>query len=235
MHRFAAILTHNRPDLLRETWCAIGPQVDMVIVIDNASDPAVDPESLHGETWRTAVLHVPEQPPNLSRLWNLAIATALTLYESRTTLERAESDGGAPRLAVLCDDAPPPVGWFWAVGEAMDAHPGCVIGASAPQPFGWAGEPKVKGEPDADLTRRMPGWAWVIDLRTQVRADERFEWWWGDTDLDWAARFAGGMVMIGTHPVPNVRYHDFSNRPEQAAQIAADSQRFVDKHGWRPW
>lgn len=225
MRRFAAILTHNRPDLLHATWCAIGPQVDMVFIIDNASDPPVDAKHYSGEIWRTVIAPIPDQPPNLSRMWNLAAGMAETV---------GGHEPGGPLIAVLCDDAPPPDGWFDAVTAAM-ADTGAVLGCSAPAPFGWTGPPIIKREPDSDLARRLTGWAWVLDPISTVRADERFEWWWGDTDLDWTARKAGGMVMIGTHPVPNHRPNDFSGRPVQAAQIAADSQRFVDKYGWRPW
>jgi hypothetical protein len=244
MYRFAVILTHNRPDLLRQTWAAIGSQVDVVIIMDNASDPPVDAETFDsaavGGTWLTAVCAVPDQPPNLSQLWNYGLGWAKTLWGRYVAF--GESDGGTerPYVAVLCDDAPPPPGWFDAVTAAMDAQHAAgvdvVIGCSAPEPFGWIGEPRVKTARDSDLTGRMPGWAWIIDPSYPVRPDLRFEWWWGDTDLDIQAREAGGMVMIGSHPVPNLRPNDFSARPEQAAQVAADSQRFVDKYnGWRPW
>jgi hypothetical protein len=227
MHRFAVILTHNRPELLHETWLAIGPQVDLVLIIDNASSPPVDGELFYDPRWRTGIVDIPDQPPNISALWNAGIEIALIQYV-------ANPQPDAPLVAVLCDDAPPPPGWFDAVTEAMKAT-GAVIGCSAPEPFGWVGPPRLKTEPDRDVVGRMPGWAWIIDPSRNVRADEQFEWWWGDSDMCFRARQAGGMVQIGTHPVPNNRYHDFSNRPVQAAQIAADSQRFVDKWGYRPW
>jgi glycosyltransferase involved in cell wall biosynthesis len=234
----AVILTHNRPELLRDTVTAVGPQVDMVIVIDNASDPPVpyvqldhdDDDHLGlGEAGRgrIAVTRVPDQPPNLFRMWNRGIALAehICPEESRASL----------RIAILCDDAPPPEGWFAAVAAAM-AETGAVIGCSAPPGFGWAGPPRVKTQHDGDIVGRMPGWAFILDPNRGIRADEQFEWWWGDTDLDLRARVAGGMVMIGTHPVHNVHPNEFSARPAQAAQIGTDSQRFSDKYnGWRPW
>jgi hypothetical protein len=230
MRHFAVILTHNRPELLAQTWLAIGPQVDMVIVLDNASSPPVDFREFHSQFWKTAVLNVPDQPPNLSKLWNLGIDCARVVWGARDDITDEPL-----YVAVLCDDAPPPPGWFAAVTQAM-AETGAVVGASAPEPFGWTGPPKVKTERDSDLAHRMPGWAWILDPISPVRADERFEWWFGDTDLDLSARAAGGMVLIGTHPVPNIHPNDFSQRPQQAAQIAVDSQRFVEKYdGWRPW
>lgn len=239
MHRFAVILSHNRPELLRQTWAAIGPQVDMVIIIDNASDPPIDVDHFdsteHFGEWLTLVLTEPTQPPNLSAMWAQGIDTAHRHGElwnlDQDTDERA-------LVAVLCDDAPPPPGWFAAVTDAMAARRGagldCVIGCSAPEPFGWIGDPRVKTERDSDLMGRMPGWAWIIDASYPVRPDPQFEYWWGDTDVDIQAREAGGMLMIGSHPVPNLVPNGWTGR--MAEQVAVDSQRFVDKYGgWRPW
>jgi hypothetical protein len=233
MNRYAVILTHDRPELLCETWCAIGPQVDMVIIIDNASTPPVNFREFHAGTrilgtWKTAVVSVPDQPPNLSKLWNMGIEMALTVHGNQ------DSDVfDSPLVAVLCDDAPPPPGWFDAVAKAM-ADTGAVIGASAPEPFGWIGPPRVKTAPDSDLVGRMPGWAWIIDPISPVRADEQFHYWFGDTDLDIQARQSGGMALIGDHPVPNRIPDGWTGH--MAAQVAIDSQRFVGKYnGWRPW
>lgn len=229
MHRFAVILAHNRPELACQTWCAIGPQVDMVIVIDNASDPPIDADALGDADWHTCVLRVPDQPVNLSRLWNIGIRSAVDLYEAQVDERKADR----PFVAVLCDDAPPPPGWFDTVTAAM-VETGAVVGASAPSPFGWFGPSRIKRERDSDLTGRMPGWAWILDPVSPVRPDERFEYWWGDSDVDVQARAAGGMVLIGTHPVPNLVPDGWTGR--MAAQVAVDSQRFVDKYdGWRPW
>lgn len=236
MNRFAVVLTHNRPVLLAQCVAAIGAQVDMVIVVDNASDPPVkgdqirvwvDPASWL-DSWCTVVMQVPDQPPNLSKLWNLGIRAALNTYDA------GPQNGHRAHIAVLCDDAVAPPGWFAAVTQAMD-QTGAAVGASSP----WGrppGELIVKREPDHDLMGRMPGYAWILDPTSPVRPDETFAWWWGDTDVDWQARAAGGMVMIGGHAVVNAQPDYWvMQKPELAAQVALDSQAFVDKHGGRPW
>lgn len=225
MNRFAVILAHNRPELLCETWCAIGPQVDAVIIIDNASSPPVD--ALRSDSWLTAILRIPDQPPNLSRMWNVGIESAIDLYEAQAVRE------GALRVAVLCDDAPPPPGWFDAVCTAM-AETGAVLGASAPAMFSFPGPPRVKTAPDSDLPGRMPGWAWILDPMSLVRPDERFAYWWNDTQLDLDARAAGGMVLIGDHPVPNRLPDGWTGK--MTDRIHLDTLAFLEKHdGWRPW
>ena len=91
MNRFAVVMTHNRPELLRQTWEAIGPQVEMVIILDNASDPPVDHRFLHAAGWRTAVVKVPDQPPNLSNLWRLGITLVTGLLIGQEEYEDRKS------------------------------------------------------------------------------------------------------------------------------------------------
>ncbi len=224
MNRFAVIITHNRPELLRETWQAIGAQVEMVIILDNASDPPVDHRFLHSSQWRTAVVKVPDQPPNLSKLWRLGITLVTGLLIGQEQYDA--------HIAILCDDAPPPPGWFDAVTAAM-LSTSAVVGCSSP--WGFSGPPRVQTVPGGNISERMPGHAWILDPMSPVRPDEQFGWWWGDTHVDFLARQSGGMVMIGSHPVPNVRPNEFSNHPERQTQIGQDTDRFVARWGPRPW
>jgi glycosyltransferase involved in cell wall biosynthesis len=214
--RFSVILTHNRQELLTQVVAAIRPQVDQVIVIDNASDPAARVEE---GVW---LLQIPDQPPNLARFWNVGIAQA--------------THSGARYVAVLCDDAIVPEGWFAAVTAAMVEH-GAAIGCS--DPFGYmpAGQTRVKTQPDGAIMERMPGWAWILDATSAVRPDEAFEVWWGDSDVDMQARKAGGMVMVGGHPVPNAMPSGFMlTHPELIRQAGVDGETFAAKYGgWRPW
>ncbi len=219
-NRFAVILTHNRPELLQECVAAITPQVDVVIVIDNASDPPVDETTLPD----IVLMPVAEQPPNLARMWNLGIDMSILM---------ALNDDPDLYIAFLCDDAIAPSGWFAAVTEAMAAT-GAAAGCS--NPWGNAHPPQLKTAPDSDLMGRMVGWAFVLDASKGLRADERLRWWWQDTMIDWAARGAGGMVMIGGYPVPNRLPNDFTcNVPGLGEQAARDGDMFAQIHGSRPW
>jgi hypothetical protein len=231
VNRFAVILTHNRPELLRQTWQAIGSQVDMVIIIDNASDPPVDFEEYHGDPWLTAVIAIPDQPPNLAYLWNVGIAQSTLMYGAQRDFETA----GSLHIAFLCDDAPPPAGWFEAVTAAM-AETGAVVGCSDPWNSMPAGTCRLKTDHGGGLGERMPGHAWILDPVSTVRPDETMRWWWCDTDIDWQARQAGGMVMVGGFPVHNVHPNDFTTRrPELGQQAGEDGLTFVAKWGSRPW
>jgi len=219
----AIILTHNRPALLAECVTSIAPQVRIVMVIDNASDPPVRaatfPLPLPADLLLT---YVPDQPPNLSRLWNFA-------------LDALAKNTPSPRyVAFLCDDTTVPDGWFTAVTQAM-RDTGAAAGCS--NPWGHQHPPRVKTEPDGDIMGRMPGWAFVLDTTKGIRADESMKWWFCDTDLDIQARQCGGMVMVGGYPVPNHRPGEYTNsKPELGEQAGRDREAFAAKYGGGiPW
>lgn len=215
--RCAVIITHNRPELLARTVGSIGPQVDEVLIMDNASDPPVDLFYLEDvqSTYAASITYIATQPPNLAELWLEGI-------------KQAESMGGR-YVAFLCDDAPPPPGWYDAVVQAMK-ETGAAIGCSG------GGRRWIKTEPDRDITGRMPGWAFVLDASTPVRPDPAMAWWWLDTDIDFQARKNGGMVTVPGYPVPNVHPNEFTAiRPWAAERIGLDTLAFEAKWGPRPW
>lgn len=228
--RFAVILTHNRPELLRRCIEAIAPQVDIVIVVDNASEPATDLSIFDGVTDGTTsaglLINDPSQPPNLPALWNLALAQVDALRPTTRAVIH---------VAFLCDDAIAPPTWFETVSMAM-ASTGAAAGCS--DPFGHLHEPILKTQQDSDLLHRMVGWAFVLDADRGIAPDPAMRWWWCDTDIDWQARAAGGMVMVG-HPalvVPNERPNEHTMRdPALGQQAGDDGITFAAKWGQRPW
>lgn len=215
--RGVLILAHDRQELLDQTIEAIRPQVDTIMVIDNASVPKLTiPEGVGS-------MFLPDQPPNISKFWNIGFAFMKDWY----------GRWNRPYdVAFLCDDALAPPGWFDAVVAGM-RQTGAVIGCS--NPFGYQHPPVLKTEPDRDITGRMPGWAWIMDGDQAIAADETLLWWWNDTRLDWMAREAGGMVMVGGYPVINTRPGEYTNIPAQGEQAGRDAARFAEIYGWRPW
>ncbi len=223
--KVAVILTHNRPELLENCFNSIAPQVDRVIILDNASDPPVTLHhlTLKPQSYVVTLLNIATQPPNISKMWNTAIDLASKMHLS-------EPDSPF-HIAFLCDDTVAPPGWFAAVTEAMTTH-GAAAGCSSP----WGDGEVLKTAPDADITYRMTGWAFILDGSKGLRAEERLPWWWGDTDMDWKARKAGGMVMISGYPVHNIHPNQYTaSRPELSEQAGQDGLTFQEIWGWRPW
>jgi len=229
--RGAVVLTHNRPTELLATVRALDVQCDHIFVIANASpDGAIPPEIFGLEYAALDLIAVPDQPPNLARLMNRGLLAA-------SAIGCAEAD--EVHIAMVCDDAPPPLGWYTSVVDAM-RESGARLGCThAHQPIT---APRFRDRPDRDIMNRITGHAWILredDTRPPLLADENMHWWWQDTDLDWQARLSGGMVIAPGPVVPNIHPNDYtSSRPDCADRIHFDGLAFDAKwaeHGGRPW
>jgi hypothetical protein len=231
--RVAVVATHNRPAELARLLDAIAPQCDAVFVIDNASNPPVEKirsedwpkgRGTHGLCW-IKVVHDDEQPPNLSRLWNVGLTMAAQYCRESPAYD----------VAVLNDDAVPPPGWWDAVSGAMRLH---GADAACADPFDrlppgvtWV----LDGSAPMTVGTRLAGWAMMLRGEWDgARFDERFHWWCGDDDVSLRARLAGGLVHVGGYPVPNTGA-DTSTVGVLAEQSGRDMAAFVEKHGRRPW
>lgn len=219
MNKFALILAHNRPSETQDVIDDIKDQVDYILVVDNASEPPMH-TLLKKPITPLTFLRDMTQPANLPRLWNLGFDQILMIAEPKW------------KIAVLTDDVRIPEGWFDVVADAMD-RTGAVAGCTSP----WNGhltQELLKLAPDADIMNRMYGPAFMIRGESHLRANEELKWWWNDTDLDWRARGAGGMVVVPSHPVVN-RYPNASTVGVNAEQAGRDRETFKATWGWNPW
>lgn len=223
--RYAIVLTHNRPAELDRCLEAIVPQVDDVLVIDNASVPRAFPTSgyVDDHVWN---IYEEEQPPNLSRLWNVGFQ----YFDDHTLGKSAHFEYD---VAVLCDDAYVHSTWFDDVSSAMRS---CGAAAASTHGITPITHNIIKYGPDNDIMNRLCSWAFIVRGEAGLRADERLRWWWGDTDFDWRARAAGGMLLVQGPVVLNERPNDFTySKPGLAEQAGRDAAMFTEIHGWRPW
>lgn len=240
--RLAVVPTHNRPAELARLLEAISPQCDAVFVVDNASTPPVpecwrggpvpmlrgrrDPETGMFFRPHITVIRDEEQPPNLSRLWNVGLDAAQKL---------AWADAVEPEpydVAIFNDDADVPPGWWDIVSGALRAHPTAAVActpAYAPIPA-----PVLKTRPDNDLHSRMTPWAFVTRGEAGMRSDERMRWWWFDTDWDFRARQAGGVLTVPGPIVTNTGANS-STVGALAEQAGRDRETFREIWGHNPW
>lgn len=219
MTRYAVVLTHNRHDMLWPCVEAISPQVDRVVIVDNASTPPVSPDDwpLNVEVFREEL-----QPPNIAYMWN----TQIDRFASRGPGQEFE-------VAFLCDDVIVPDDWYVRVTGALRQH-----GAAAGSAHSYApiGSPVLKREHDTDIYGRMCGWAFVVAGESGIRANETMHWWWVDTDIDWQARHAGGMVLApGPIAVNQQPDHWTGAKPELQERARLDRGAFHARWGSTPW
>jgi hypothetical protein len=230
--------THDRRAELRALVEAVAPQVDLIVVIDNASDPPITADMLGGPSEHLLIDRDEEQPPNLARLWNVGLfdvrhwlwdRPGVEAFEGHTiTMDRWD-------VAIFNDDAVVPAGWFDAVAKPLREHPTAVV-ACTPA-YGDPYRPQMlKVVPDGDLYNRMTPWAFVVRGETELRANERLRWWWFDTDWDWRARQAGGVLHVPGPQVTNSRANESTNAiPALGEQAGRDAEMFKQIWGHLPW
>ncbi len=77
----------------------------------------------------------------------------------------------------------------------------------------------------------IPGYCWVLDIKSNIRADENFRWWYGDDDIRLKAKEQGEVVYIPAeveHLHPN---HLTSANEELMELTKADQTYFEEKWG----
>jgi hypothetical protein len=228
--RYAVIATHDRPTELVRAVRVLAPQCRTILVIDNASNPPVDLPQMpsYFERTRLHTIRDDEQPPNLSRLWNVG----LDFCRSHAATEHGNQ---VCDIAIVNDDAVPPPDWFAKVANSMRVY---NAAAGSSHPFATTEEGlriDFHGPGEAPgVHNRLTGWAFVLRGETGLRFDESMRWWCGDDDMSMQARRAGGLVHVGGYPVPNTGANS-STVGVLAEQAAKDMQTFVDKWGVRPW
>lgn len=238
---YAVIPTHERPNELAALLAAIPLRVT-VLVIDSASDPSITGEAgFKGDQFdqflgrRIQVIRDEEQPPNLSRLWNIGLDWARRLHCS--SLQAPPF--GDHLVTILNDDAVMGPGYFDAVEAGFQYTSAAIAFPNRPgRMLKERGHMLHREQPrcPVDFTARLTGWCFTLRGSIGLRADERLRWWCGDNDLEMQAMEHGGTVMLQDTCVGNL-YADVStvSSPELQAQTKLDMATFVEKWGFRPW
>lgn len=212
--KYAIVVTHDRPVEYAACVAAIGGQVDRVVTVAHNCDYPTGPDVVtYGET-----------VPNISTMWNLGLDTIAYLAETAGFGDRYD-------VAVLNDDVETPPGWFDRVTGMMH-RTGAVAGSG--DQFNRLRAPIVRTKlGPVERMERMSGFAFILDGTAHLTLDEQFQWWYGDDDLEWRARLAGGVVIVPRASVTH-RYPNKSTVGVLAAIAGQDRERFHVKWGQLP-
>lgn len=217
---FAAIPTHNRHVLLTELVRQLSGTVDYLIIVDNASDPPIRADEMKSASGiETFVLHTPIQPPRLYLFWNMAFTTAQRVAEDQGQAEW--------NVAVLNDDTALPPSWATVIGTELRRSPAAIACGSEDRSRKTS---TLKTQP-ARFPRMTPH-AFIMKGEIGLRADERFSWWWGDTDLDAQAAMSGGVLIVPGNVATN-RCANSTTVGKLAEQAGRDGREFAAKWGGR--
>lgn len=222
LFRAVVIPARDRHDMLHDCIESVVDQVDRVIVIDNLSNPPIDPDPWHG---KVGVVSLPIDPPNISTLWNVGLSLA--------DAQAHRAGGEHWDIAVLNSDVIVPAGWVMSLSMAMRST--TAVLAYPDQHGGRDVVLHTKAEP-VDLRQRITGYAFMLRGEHGLRFDEDLAWWFGDDAADWTAREQGGALLVPGIPVehraPNISTHE---RPELLEQTGRDRATFARKWGRTPW
>jgi hypothetical protein len=220
--RFAIIPTHNRPARLLSLVSSLGTQCDTIVVLDNASDPPVDEGKLQAavpEHVTVSVIRDEQQPPHLSRFWNV-------MYDRCAEL----ATGPEWDVASFNDDAVVPAGWYNTCATALREHDKAVVAHTGTQ---LVAESDLLDSYPFDRHRRMTPWAHVVKGEAGLRADESMHWWYFDDDFCRQAIDAGGVLAVPGPLVVNAGANS-STVGALAEQAQRDQQTFAAKWGGNP-
>jgi hypothetical protein len=185
--RYAIIPTRSRPQKLQALVASLGTQCDRIVVLDNASEPPVDRDELQiaaGPAAEVYLMWDDEQPPHLSRFWNVMLDRVKELASGEDQWN----------VAILNDDALVPAGWYDACAKELrggDTQVTHTEPTSPPLLTRLHNNPRNRMCPHAIVVRGEAG----------QRADEAMRWWYFDTDWDLTARQNGGVLSV---PGPRV-------------------------------
>lgn len=152
-------------------------------------------------------------PPNIQRWWGLGITAA--------------EDLGATAVAVLNDDVRIAPSTLPALHAALSAT-GAAIACPSRPGFrdGLHKRPLIPYEP------RIWGSIWMLDVAKDLRPDPRYQWWYGDNDLDIRARTKHGGVVLVDVPYEHVHPTEATfNSPDLIALVDQDAVRFEQQYG----
>jgi FAD/FMN-containing dehydrogenase len=150
---------------------------------------------------QSIVLPYREEVPNISRMWNMGLQRAETF-----------AAGWSYHVAVLNDDVVCPPDWFDRVSQEIErasASAGCVR---------------------RDFDPRMAGYAFILNGDDGLYADERFQWWYGDDDLQSQAENLHGVVWASGADVEH-RHPNSTTVGTLAAVAQQDQLRYKEKWG----
>lgn len=210
---------------LRDLLTSLAEQADCAVIIDNASDEPVTADGIGHDVVRrwnaVAVINDAEQPPNLYRLWNVGLDVVREWCVSYDTWD----------VGLFNDDATVSVGWWDAMSGGLRTSVALIATTPAHQRLLT---PLLQTAPDGNISLRMCPWAFVMKGESELRADENYRWWYGDTDLEWRARLSGGVLLMPGE-VPGNTCANSTTVGELAEQAGRDGETFAAKWGRRPW
>lgn len=209
-----AVIPTNGRNCVSECVDSLAGQVQGIVIVRNGKDD-------NGCSFSNVeVIRDSESDMNISRWWNIGIdvITAKKL--------------GAWNTLIVNDDIVAPPHLVNKLSKEMRATKACLAYPNQHDSLGvlWRFAEPV------NLFHRITGFCFMLRGESDMHLDESLAWWYGDDDLDWRCRVAGGSLLVPgcavKHKYPN---GSMLEHPELHEQAGWDRIRFLEKWGRTPW
>lgn len=74
----------------------------------------------------------------------------------------------------------------------------------------------------------IPGYCWVLDIKSNIRADETFRWWYGDDDIRLKAKELGEVVYIPAE-VEHLHGNHLTSTNEDLMKLTIADKEYFEK------
>lgn len=206
---YAVVASKDRPGMLETLRAQLEGQVTDSFIFDNGyGDEDVPALAILAHDWP------------LHRMWNTGLDMA------------AQAAGGKPHnVLVVNDDVEVPNEFCAQLEAGLRAHDDHWIAYPNWRELDVEPGHVARTESDGMAGQTMSGWAFMMRGETGLRFDERFSFWYGDTDLERQVREAGKFtVCVGgcfaRHLDP---LRSTLEDPERLAQAELDEKLFAEK------
>jgi len=80
-------------------------------------------------------------------------------------------------------------------------------------------------------TGAIAGYCWVLDIKSNIRADENLRWWYGDNDIQYKAAMQGEFIYVPCE-VEHIHPNELTaSNPDLIELTKADQKYFEEKWG----
>lgn len=211
---YVVIASKDRPEMLETLRTQLEGQVTDSFVFDNGyGDEDAPALAILAEDW------------SLHRMWNAGLDMA------------EKSAAGKPyNVLIVNDDVEVPNEFCAQLEAGLRSHDDHWISYPNWRELDLEPGRIVRTSSDGLAGQTMSGWAFMVRGEAGLRFDERFQWWYGDSDLERQVKEAGKFtVCVGgcfaRHLDP---LRSTLEDPERLAQAEADEAAFAEKWGVDP-
>jgi hypothetical protein len=77
-------------------------------------------------------------------------------------------------------------------------------------------------------TGHLPGYCWVLDIKSNIRADENFKWWYGDDDIRMKASEQGEVIYVPVE-VEHLHPDQLTSTNEELMKLTIADKEYFEK------